>query len=321
MGRKFQYVTLDRVLSKIYRDLGLQEISEVDVVEWTGEALEAIGAIGIYEQKVTFSDVKNHHAELPNGFHAIVQIARNNQKDSLQELITEVPYKELTESTGVLKSANSCVSCDGQDIDTTGYPVPLDRNGTPLVEFDVAYYRPFNNQRSEYVDWKSNAVGYTPVRLAAHSFFNSIVCPEAEGLYQNSQDEYTIIDDRLRFSFKDGVIALAYYRQKLDDKTGYPMIPDDYSVITAITMYITMKYMARLWYMGREGYGDKMQKAEADWQWYCRQAGNKILAPFGLDEYQDILDSSSHLLKRKDRYYGFFGKLAEIKSYFNSHGK
>ena len=37
MARQFKYTTLDRVLSKLYRDLGLEEISETDVVEWSGK--------------------------------------------------------------------------------------------------------------------------------------------------------------------------------------------------------------------------------------------------------------------------------------------
>ena len=96
---------------------------------------------------------------------------------------------------------------------------------------------------------------------------------------------------------------------KTDEKTGYPLIPDDYSIITAITMYITMKYMGRLWYMGREGYADKYQKSEQDWQWYCKQAGNKQMMPHGVDQFQNFTESRNQLLPSKNRYYGFFGKL------------
>lgn len=70
--------------------------------------------------------------------------------------------------------------------------------------------------------------------------------------YLDVQDEYTLVGDKIRTSFKEGSIAISYYRQKVDEETGYPLIPDDYSIITAITMYITMKYMGRLWYMGRK---------------------------------------------------------------------
>ena len=79
MGRELQYTTLDRVLSKIYRDLGVEEISETDVVEWSGEALEFIGAITLYEEAVAFIEIENHQADLPNGLHSIIQVARNNK--------------------------------------------------------------------------------------------------------------------------------------------------------------------------------------------------------------------------------------------------
>ena len=63
MGRHLQYTTLDRIIAKLYRDLGLEEISETDIVEWSGEALEAIGAITLYEEAVAFIEIENHQAD------------------------------------------------------------------------------------------------------------------------------------------------------------------------------------------------------------------------------------------------------------------
>jgi hypothetical protein len=88
------------------------------------------------------------------------------------------------------------------------------------------------------------------------------------------------------------------------------MIPDHASYTTAITMYITMKMMARMWYSGKEGYSDKMQKAEADWQWYCKQAGNRAIMPRGIDQFQNMLDTSQYLLPRNFRYNQFFKDLS-----------
>ena len=67
--------------------------------------------------------------------------------------------------------------------------------------------------------------------------------------------------------------------------------------------------MGRLWYMGREGYADKYQKSEQDWQWYCKQAGNKQMMLHGVDQFQNFTESRNQLLPSKNRYYGFFGKL------------
>lgn len=314
MGREFQYTTLDRIISKIYRDLGLEEISETDLVEWSGEALEGIGAIGLYEEAVAFIEVCGHKADLPKCLHSIQQIARDNQWE---------------EGNGVCP-ANAILDCSTEDIseeeevvEDCPVPVPLDCNGSPLTDYDLAYYRPYFDLQYEYHGWCNSKLyhtRYTPIRLSNHTFFNSVVEAEDPEIYSSSSDEYTLNGGVLTTSFEKGAIAISYQRQKMDPDTGYPMIPDDYSIITAITMYITMKYMGRMWYSGREGYVEKFKKAEQDWQWYCRQAGNKIMKPYGVDQHQNILEGRSRLIPNRREYYGFFGNLGkeENKGYFNS---
>lgn len=311
MGKKFKYVSLNRIISKLYRDLGLEEISEVDVVEWAGEALEGIGAIGLYEQAVAFVEVENYQANLPNGLHNIIQVARDNtwtKEVCPADIILDCDIKKEKDTTDKCGcNANSNVE---------GYPIPLDCNGTPIVDYEVAYYRPYFDLQYEYIDWcKSNQYQkYTPVRLSNHSFFGSLVCEEKEGLYIGSTDEYTIDNDRIKTSFETGFIAIAYNRQKVDIDTGYPLIPDDYSVTSAITWYITWKYMARMWYMGKEGYERKMREAESQWQWYCTQAANMAFKPYGVDEHQNLLEQSYRMIPTHDSYYSFFGKLGRKQS-------
>lgn len=308
MGRKFQYTSLDRILSKLYRDLGMEEISETDVIEWAGEALEGIGAITMYEEAVAFVEVSNHEADLPNGLHSIIQIARNNKWEKKTKelcpanILCDCDTEEIQND---LCNPTPCTSCGNN-------PVVTDCQGHLVGDFEIAYYRPYFDLQFEYFGWMKSHIyrkHYTPVRLSNHSFFNSIVCNEDEHLYCGCTDEYTIAVNKLRFSFKEGSVAIAYTRQVVDPETGYPMIPDDYSVITAITMYITMKYMGRMWYLGREGYTDKYQKAEQDWQWYCKQAGNSMMKLFGEDEHQNFLESRFQLIPDHKKYYGYFGKL------------
>jgi hypothetical protein len=294
MGKKFQYTTLDRILAKLYRDLGLEDISETDVIEWTGEALEAIGAITLYEEAIACVEVKNHQADLPIGLHSIIQIAKNNRWSPTEEnnICPQDFIEEVEEET---------ITC----------PVVLDCKGAPLLGVEITYYRPYFDLQYEYYGWSNSSYykeNYTPVKLSNHTFFNTLVCAEDMNLYQSCVDEYTIAEDTAKFSFKEGSVVIAYHRQKTDPATGYPMIPDDYSVITAITMYITMKYMSRLWYLGREGYSDKVQKAESDWHWYCKQAGNNLMIPYGIDEHQKMLEGRNNLIPNHNKYYGYFGK-------------
>lgn len=311
MGRKFQYTSLDRIISKLYRDLGIEEISETDVIEWAGEALDFVEAVNVYEEAVAFVEVNNHQADLPNGLNSIIQVARNNHwtkgesKLCPANVVADVTEEEIEEGC--------YTNCNNNPPGLENYPVPLDCNGSPITDYELAYYRPYFDLQYEYYGWVGSNFyrqKYTPIRLANHSFFNSVVCTEEEDLYRNcGEDEYTIVGDKIRTSFKEGSIAIAYYRQIVDPETGYPMIPDDSSFITAITYYVTWKYMARMWYMGREGYGDKMKEAEMQWHWYFKQAENKAFTLHGADEHQNFLETRNHLIPRLDRYYSYFGKL------------
>lgn len=339
MARNYQYTTLDRILSKLYRDLGLEEISETDVVEWTGEALEGIGTVSLYEEAVAFIEVENHEADLPFGLHTIIQVARNNNwtKETKQDCLCPANIKYDCTTEQIIQNPSGC-GCGGNtpgNSETTGAVqqavngdyffnngkdyVFMDCHGHLIGDYDIAYYRPYFDLQWEYSGWMGSKYyreAYTPIRLANHSFFGSVVMSEdmhGNSLYGDtcsSVDEYTISGDKIRTSFREGSIAISYYRQKLDPDTGYPMIPDDYSTITAITMYITMKYMGRMWYLGREGYGDKYQKAEVDWQWYCRQAGNQAMKIYGVDQHENFKDMNQRLIPQRNRYYGFFGKMS-----------
>jgi len=308
--KELNYTTVNRVFSKISRDLGIDDFSEADVIEWTGEALEAIGAITMLEECVEFKEVKNHMVDLPRFTNSIIQIAEHNGD-----------YSEVTPDTIVESICEASTSLDPNcpcDTITNKY-IPVDATGYPIFDEDVYEWQPNINVQAEYVNWTSCSAyqnTWTPVRLANHTFFNSIVCqePDSDKLYNNSRSEYTIVgDSKVRFSFQTGYIAIAYTRQKLDENM-HPMIPDHYAYLTAVTKYVTLRLMERMWYAGRQGFGDKVQKAEADWQWYCKQAGNRGLMPHGIDQFQNMLDQSQYLLPRMFRYNQFFMDMSRPES-------
>ena len=152
MGRHLQYTTLDRIIAKLYRDLGLEEISETDIVEWSAEALEAIGAITLYEEAVAFIEIENHQADLPNGLHSIIQVARNN-------LWTKKEKQELCPANIIL----DCTTQEMENIDSDSTPcgcgdtgmsyqdfIPLDCEGKIIGDYEVAYYRPYFDLQYEY---------------------------------------------------------------------------------------------------------------------------------------------------------------------------
>jgi hypothetical protein len=307
------YVSINRILGKLRRDYGtVQNISESDMIEWAAEALEAIGAITLYEEAVAFIEVRNHQAELPNGLHAIVQIARNTCWDDITSC-GACP-------SDVIQSAIESNQTTSQN--TNPIPVALNCDGEPINEYELAYYRPYYDMRNE-TGYYSNSYlfnnCFSVVRLSNHTFFNSLVCqhPEGEKLYSEGSgmfNEYTIINgDTLRLSFEKGQVAVSYVRVQVDDD-GYPMMPDHYSYTTAVTKYIIYKLMEREFYSNREGAVGKLQKAEQDWHWYCKQARNRAMMPKGVDQWQNILEQRQYLLPRNTRYYGYFGKMSRPES-------
>jgi len=305
--QRFQYITVDSILAKYHRDFRGLGINEADAIEWIGEALEAIRVSSNSEESIAFLEVSNYQASLPNGLHHIIQIAKNNSWVSEKEVScnTEVIVENLVEA---------CSSCCGDNSNL----VPVDCQGNLIGDVEVAYYRPYFDLQYEYLQWASSSYfqrSWTPVRLANHTFFNTLVCKleDSPNLYSSSKDEYTIVGDELRFNFEKGFIALAYLKQKVDAETGYPMVPDDISARTAITYYLAWKTKETECYNHREGSCQLAENAEAHWLKYAKQFKNKSKMPFGTDQYQNLMEQSKYLLPRQNRYYGFFGKLGTME--------
>lgn len=282
----YNYAPLDRILTKLYRDLGILDIQEIDVIEWCGEALDHIGVVTMYEKIVSIGDVTNHSCPLPLGLQMIEQVAVNTG----ERFTTEVIMNALKHSE-VIPDSNT-----NDEPKQTIEPKQLN---------DIFY--PFTN--FSYNVYSTIIPRFVALRLANHNLFGSLVLEESSNMLFNG-DEYSVVDNMLRFSFKEGQVLICHYRQPLDDKTGYPLIPDIASVIQAVTSYVTYKYMQRNWYSGRQGYGDKMRIAEQDWHWYCRQAKGVLIMPKGVQGHQDLLDIEHGKLPNHNRYYGFFGNLS-----------
>jgi hypothetical protein len=297
-----KYISINAIFSSLHREIKTYGISDSDIIEWCGEALEAIQSASVYQPAVRFSEVINHQCEMPNHLHVILQLARNNKW--IGSALT--PQDVITDTT-----TNPEV---GPDI-----PVALDVNGQPINDYGVAYYRPFFDVLGEYNilgEDQPNYNHFTPIRLANNVFFNTIVArePNFENLYTTCRDEYTIVDDVLRFSFETGQVAISYLRQKLDCTTNYPMIPDTYSNKTAILKYIIYKLKEIDFYNNRQGSESRLQKAESDWQWYCKQAVNENMMPQTIDEWENLMRQRNYIMPQDNRYYGFFGKLAHTEN-------
>lgn len=294
--QKFQFVSIDTILAKYYRDFKGVDIEEGDAIEWIGEALGHMKLVQASEEAIAFLEVKNHQADIPKGLHNIIQISRYT-KWSPTEKESCSPQVLLEQLSPAVEETPIVVGCQGELIG----------------DYEIAYYRPFFDLQYEYMGWLKSATyaDFTPVRLANHSFFNSMVCrlPDEATLYESCTDEYTIVQDKLRFSFKEGFVAVAYTRQMIDNCTGYPMIPDDESAKAAITYYLGWKIKEREGWNHREGAMQLAERAEDRWLKYIKQFKNKAKMPYGVDEHQNLLEEAHYLIPNHRKYYGYFGKL------------
>jgi len=313
-----QYTTVDRIFSKIYRDLDGLERSEADLIEWVGEALDFLKVEGNQEEVVAFMEVKDFHADLPCGFQMALQLAKNvnwTPDNKLETCLNTTPVED-EEGTPI-------------ELDCfTGLPVPLSCDGKPLTDYDVAYYRPFYDLKWEYQPFTGSSYyqnNFTPIRLSNNTFFNSLVCREGdESIYNSCTDEYTIVgtaERRFRFSFKEGQVALSYLKTVVDEETGYPMVPDQISYISAIVYYLKWKIAEQHQWSGRQGFAGLATDSERKWMHYVKQAKNWTMMPKSIDDYQDLLEQSHRLIPNHRRYYGYFGKLnkGEDRSFNNPY--
>lgn len=307
MIQKYQYTTIDTVLAKYHRDFRGLDINEGDAIEWIGEALGFMKLASASEEAIAFIEVKNYQAALPNGLHYIIQVAKNNKWTQPQDACCTAEAI-LPELCPVQPVTNDCADCNTSNL------VAVDCHGELIGDQEVAYYRPYFDLQYEYGAWATNRYRnhtWTPITLSNHSFFNTLVCQtdDTKDLFMGHDDGYTIVEDQLRFSFKEGFIALAYLRQRIDCETGYPMIPDNEYAKAAITYYMVWKIKQREAYMHREGSAGLSKEAQSEWEKYIKKFKNNSKMPYGADQHQNLAEQSKYLIPRQNRYYGFFGKL------------
>lgn len=296
MGRNIKFVSSQRIISKLIRDTGFTDISEPDMIEWIGEALGGINTTGIKDTKVLFATIENYQGKLPSNVEEILQVLRSNEdyRYSAMEVSAGCKVEEFDKSVPELLEISPC-GCGTE-------PIPSKELPTWTHDFEVL---------DNYMQLKGRPTinvleKFSTMRLSNSSFFSGIVC-ESEYLPTHGYcaSEYQVMNDVIKTSFKSGQIAIAY-RTSPVDASGFPLVPDITSVHQAITSYITYKIMLRYWYQGREGYGDKFQKAEQDWQWYCKQAKNDTFLPYGIDDHQDMLEFNQKTFKTGAEYYTQF---------------
>lgn len=300
------YISIHTLIGDVRREIK-KDIEEDDIIEWIGKALEQMQATNDYDEYVAFQEVVNHETPIPANARFLIQIAKDNCWTGNAE-------------------TDTCPATIVEEVDNSVDYVVTDCKGQPLTNYELRYYTPSWDFNFEYYGWTQHPTYtkcYTPVRLANHSFFNSVVAKELDdSLYQTATDEYSVFSPNIRFSFESGFVAIAYGKQRTDEE-GFPMIPDATPYREAIVAYIRFKLAQIDLDFGDQGALSRKREAERDWHWYCKQAINYSKQLKGPDDYQDMSSSRSYLLPNRYRYFEFFGGLTDIESraWHRSHSR
>lgn len=302
-----QYTTVDRILAKLSREIKNLDISEDDLIEMIGEAMDFMRMYNTSEQAVVFIRVKDHIAKLPKGLQSILQVAMySGTLDPIKEpdAVCGEIIEEITEEATENRPEKRCCV--------------IDECGTRVQIIETPPHWQWLFTKYDFPHWATHDYyksSWTPIRLSNHTFFNSIVCQEKDmSIYKSCKEEYTIaigLEPVIKTSFKDGMIAISYLSTLLDPDTGYPLILDDIRVITAISYYVKWKIAERNAWNNERGFITHAERAEARWLKYVKQAKNYIKMPKTIDEYQSLLEETHNIIPNINKYYGYFGTVGQ----------
>lgn len=166
------YKSIRVVISKIYRDLGInEEIAESSIVEWIAEALNMIGAYSQYSEVSDCLELKNGKAKLPCDFYKLVDVrfngnpmywSTNTNANNYQCNNCNIPVclnnncqytfyindSYLISNINTDNSANVCL---------VYLAIPVDEDGFPLIPDNIYYDKALTayvTSMLDYQDWR-----------------------------------------------------------------------------------------------------------------------------------------------------------------------
>lgn len=150
------------------------------------------------------------------------------------------------------------------------------------------------------------------VQYASNTFHD---IDESESCIPIGPHTYTLNNCIITTSFEHGDIDVSYTYIVTDDE-GYPMIPDNISVLRAIEYHVQMMHLEPFWMMGKitDKAFNHIQQQRA---WYVGQAQSATVIQ-GLDQLATIINGLNRLIINDDAYQTFykeFGSKERLKRF------
>lgn len=286
------------IIDKINRLFNNRKISDDDILEYVGEAMEKCFCFLYEDNVITFVEVQEYQAVIPYGVTVINQLALNTawSKEDEKNYCPENVVQDLSDDIEVI------------DYDSCGRPI------SPEIYYSNVSYN-FGTQNPYFWDMSYFVSDFVPIRRSNNLFFDHLVrevdrrpdIMRYSGIHGDlPQYQVTQGDALLTFDFKEGQVAISHKRIAMDEQ-GFPKIPDHPEIKDTIFYYIVFKIMERDFYNNEQGSVQRIQKAEQDFEFSC--ASTKNLKLPDIDQLQNMLENSKSIIPNHHKFANFFSTL------------
>tara|TARA_B100000963_G_scaffold361701_1_gene398794 strand:+ start:800 stop:1795 length:996 start_codon:yes stop_codon:yes gene_type:complete len=321
----YDTISCKEIVRKVMRDLKPDDGNWIyDAVEWTGEALEHVGAGAHVESKGCILDVKDFKAALPADVYYINQVAINQteQEMAIRSKIQAL-QEDLKEFLGLQTQIGSTIVsslsllADGTiSSDLTDAKVDTLSNVTKALLPSVNKFRV--DAAVIYNAYMHPDTGtLTPLKYCTTNFPRGIHCDDCVNEHTHATPEcYLIENNMMKTSFEEGKICLSY-TAFATDADCWPVIPNDISFKEAMFWYIYKKLLLS-GMVDPNNNGLSYDFADSKWKYYCTQARNEAKYP-DIARYESFMNQWVRLIPRINLYDDGFEELGDRENLYRGN--
>ena len=306
----YKNTSCQTVLRKVMRDLKPEDGNWVDsAVEWTGEALEHIGASAQLESYVCIKYIENHKCELPADLYYINQVSineaedavyiQNEIKNNIEELIANYNFNKTYLENTLTQLANGTITSTLNDTSLQSIG-SIDKRSNDQIRTLLANTQVLYNK----ITHPNQSGSMSTLGYCTSNFPEALHCPDCSNKYSSSGECYIVENNYIKTSFEKGAVCLSY-KAFPTDADCYPMIPDDISYKEAIFWYI---YKQMLLGGMQKDNGIQYDFADNKWKYYCTQARNAAVYP-DIERLENYMNQWVRLIPNINRHSTGFANL------------
>lgn len=234
-----------RVILNEVRRLMPELEDKSDMLAFINDATDRVISGEQLQHNIALIPFDNYKLELPDGFKYIIQAAYRQTCGDMNKTRMEISQitQNILGSDCNVKIDIECPKCHSEEC-TCGTNIITVNTDRLFQTNNPHLYHQYSKHFYDYAGTNESSVyGYHSVyhpefvlmKRTSQSFFNvPYHISECVNINLDSRIEYTVNDTGIIINKKSGEVLLAYYSLAMDE-SGYLLVPDDSTVIRAIT--------------------------------------------------------------------------------------